>query len=127
MNTDPANTRALGMCRWNTESSTTPTATPHPRAKMNRPNPAVPAPSTWLENTGPRGTSIPPPISPVASPTFTARTTGLMKMNDQPSFSSRKAWPKSIRPSCLSGRFSILGSTSREIMKAETRKVRAST
>ena len=104
-NTDPANTRALGMRRWNTDSTTTPMATPQPRAKMKKPKPAVPAPSTSVENTGPSGTSMPPPIRPVASPMFTARTTGLMKMNGQPSFSSRKACPKSMRRRRPSGRF----------------------
>ena len=80
-------------------AATTPTATPVPRAKMRMPKPAAPASRTSAENTGPSGTSMPPPIRPVARPTFTARTTGLMKMNDQPSFSSWKACPKSMRRS----------------------------
>ena len=86
------------------------------------PKPAAPAPSTSAENTGPSGTSMPPPMRPVARPTFTARTTGLMKMNDQPSFSSLNAWPKSMRRSPFLGRFSCLGSCSREMITAATRK-----
>ena len=46
---------------------------------MKKPNPAVPALSTWSEKRGPSGTSMPPPMSPAARPTLTARTTGLMK------------------------------------------------
>ena len=102
---EPVKTAALGRRRWNTEMSTTPIATPHPRAKMNRPKPSGPARRIRSENTGPRGTSMPPPMSPVASPTFTARTTGLMKTNCQPSFSSWNACPKSSRdPSARFGR-----------------------
>ena len=70
---------------------------------------------------------MPPPIRPVAKPTFTARTTGLMKMNDQPSFSSWKACPKSMRRSPFFGRFSCLGSCSREIITAATRNAAAFT
>ena len=71
----------------------TPTATPTPRPVTSSPNPAVPDLSTTPENTGPSGTSMPPPMRPVPSPIITARTTGSMKMKCQPSFSSRNAWP----------------------------------
>ena len=126
---DPANTSAFGRLRWKIDSSTTPTATPVPIAKMKKPNPAVPAWSTRIEKTGPRGTSMPPPISPVASPTFTARTTGFTKMNCQPSLRSLKARPRSIRPLASerapSRAFVKIGS--RDTMKAEKRNVAEST
>ena len=43
---------------------------------------------TFLANVGPSGTSMAPPSNPAARPTLTARTTGLAKMNFQPSFTS---------------------------------------
>ncbi len=66
-------------------------------------------------------------MRPVASPTFTARTTGLMKMKCHPSLSSWKACPKSIlgASACFS-RTRALGRVSREIITAENTKVRAS-
>ncbi len=66
---------------------------------MKMPNPVVPSPRTSPEKTGPSGTSIPPPMSPVAKPMFTPRTTGLMKMKCQPSAMSLKTSPRSMRRS----------------------------
>src|SRR3546814_2234952 len=57
-NTDAANTRALGRRFWKIDRSTTPRATPRPRAKMKKPKPSVPASRMSSENTGPRGTSM---------------------------------------------------------------------
>jgi hypothetical protein len=96
---------------------------------MKNPKPAVPAWSTRIENTGPSGTSIPPPMRPVARPTFTARTTGFTKMNCHPSLRSLKARPRSIRPVSFdrapARAFVKIGS--RDTMNAENRKVAEST
>ena len=126
-NTATTNTHSFGTRRWNTEMVMTPPATPRPRAKISTPKPDCPAPSTWSANTGPSGTSIPPPISPVARPRFTARTTGLRKTNCQPSRSSRQAAPNSIRlaPRARSA-FRRRGNGSDQIMSAESRNVPAS-
>jgi hypothetical protein len=70
---------------------------PNPRAERSRPKPAEPPPSTWRENTSPRGTTMPPPIKPVLSETMTARTVGVENMKCQPSRTSRKALEKSMR------------------------------
>ena len=59
-----------------------------PSAVSMRANPAEPASSTADENTGPRGATIPPPMSPVPRPTITDRTTGLVPMKRHPSLIS---------------------------------------
>src|SRR5690606_7408920 len=83
-NTSPTKTCSLGRRRWNTDSSTTPTATPMPSAVMKRAK-VLGLPMTNRAKVGPSGTSIAPPMMPVASPMFTPRTTGLTKMNSHPS------------------------------------------
>jgi hypothetical protein len=92
----PENTVDLGSRRCRSDTPMTPTATPSPRAVTKMPKPAVPAPRTSRENSGPSGTSIPPPIRPQPRPSTTARTTGVMKMNDHPSLISLKTWPRSM-------------------------------
>ena len=73
----------------------------------------------------PSGTGMPPPISPVARPMLTVRTTGFWKANLQPSRSSSSGWASS-RPCDLAAARSSLdraGSGNVKIRKAATRKV----
>ena len=73
------NDARLGNSFCTTDSAAMPTATPRPSAVMNSEN-VSPEPITFSANTGPNGTSIAPPNSPVARPTLTPRTTGFSTM-----------------------------------------------
>ena len=83
-----------------------------------------------MANRGPRGTSIPPPMSPVAMASITERISGLWVMTLSPSRISRPAWPKSrpLRPpSSVSGStFRRCGSTSVEMSTADRKNVKTS-
>ena len=99
---------------------------------------ALVLPITSLAKVGPSGTSIAPPSSPAARPTFTARTTGFDQMNVQPS----RIWANIARRPLASGSSTIspVSSTTwrtvcfgspgvlmkRSTMKTVTRNVRAS-
>src|SRR5437764_829305 len=81
-------------------------------------HPAVPAPKTSLDMTGPRGTSIPPPTRPQPRPRITERTSGLPEMNRKPSTNSEKERRKSMPPSPSTSTRSFRGSTNVEIITA---------
>ena len=110
---------------------------------MNRGN-VLASPMTNRAKVGPSGTSMAPPIRPVARPRMTARTTGLTKMNCQPSRISSHVRFRKERSSSIGSRSSGLGvgrglpvgpaamevdgmswKTNRHRMNAEARKDRA--
>ena len=107
----------------------TPAAIPNPSAVVSTPKPASPAWSTSPEKSGPSGTSIPPPMRPVARPTLTARTTGFTAKKRQPSFSSPKVWltptPPRAPPPALER--AAVGRVRVEMMSAESTNVAAPT
>jgi len=86
------NDARFGSSFWTNDSAPTPRATPKPNAVMNNEK-VSPEPITFSANTGPRGTSIAAPNSPVASPTLTPRTTGFPMIKRQPSRMSENVCP----------------------------------
>jgi hypothetical protein len=90
-----------------------------------RPKPALPAPNTSRDITGPSGTSIPPPTRPVAMPKITDRTTGFCPMKRHPSASSRNVCRKSMRPLPLPCPLREIGRVA--IRSADTKNVPTST
>ncbi len=89
-----------------------------------RAKPAAPESSTSAENTGPRGATIPPPMSPVPRPTITERTTGLVPMNRQPSLTSLKASVRGAGDRRRGG--FVRGRAMVEMMMADVRNVTTS-
>jgi hypothetical protein len=129
-NIERVNARSLGSRFWSTDTRSTPTATPKPSAVTKMPNPAGPAWSTFSAKIEPRGTIMPPPMRPVARPRFTARTTGVRKMNCQPSRSSWYVAAQSMRRSLFASPSvfrSGLGRRNDQITAAERRNVRIRT
>ena len=125
----PVNTRDRLIRFWRAEAHATPRAIPVPIENSTKWKSASRPSITSLTKMAPRGTSMPPPMIPVASPTLTDRTIGLAATKCHPSFSSRKAPPRS-QPRCSTCRLCSLdrtGMASRDTIAAVTKNVRAST
>ncbi len=124
--TDAVKTITFGSFFWNAESSTTPIAMPVPRAVRSKPNPVAPEWSTSSANTGPSGTTMPPPMSPVPRAIITARTFAFRKMKCQPSLRSCTTDPMPIFSVSRGSRLGFVNG-SVAIITAERKNVQTST